>query len=121
MSDDHRLLVFDEPTLDGKDANIAAWQGYVGSFLEYVIYPHKIMERDGTVLVVGHTTGSHLTLCDEGESRSRVIWRAIVHDGRLVLWQILEDPPDQRNTLGVTAEPLYMRLTRGGPVHGPPP
>ena len=28
MDDDHQLQVLDEPSLDGKDANVEAWHGY---------------------------------------------------------------------------------------------
>jgi hypothetical protein len=39
MTEDHQLRAFDEPPLDGKEANIAAWRGYCDSFPEYVICP----------------------------------------------------------------------------------
>jgi hypothetical protein len=43
--------------------------------------------------VLGHTTGSHLHLPDEDESKLTIIWRAKVRDGRLTLLQIMEDTP----------------------------
>jgi hypothetical protein len=33
MTDDHALVVFDEPPLVGRAANVAAWRGYVERFL----------------------------------------------------------------------------------------
>src|ERR1700751_4901562 len=91
MADDHRLQVFDESPLEGRQANIDAWVGYTSSFPEYVIYPHRLLARDAEVVVLGHTTGSHLELPDEQESGLTLLWRAIVTDGRLNLWQLITD------------------------------
>jgi ketosteroid isomerase-like protein len=101
MADDHRLQVLDEAPLDGKDANVEAWRGYASSFPEYVIHPDRIVEHDDTVVVLGHTTGSHLGLSDEDERRLPVIWRARVRDGLLTLWQIVEDTPAARAELAL--------------------
>jgi ketosteroid isomerase-like protein len=57
MTEDHELLVLDEPPVTGRAANAAAWQGYATSFPDYVIYPHQITERNGRVAVLGDTTG----------------------------------------------------------------
>jgi ketosteroid isomerase-like protein len=101
MTQDHRLQVFDESPLDGKEANIEGWRGYTSSFPDYVIYPHQLVPRNGDVVVLGHTTGSHLDLPDEQESRLTLLWRAIVRDGRLQLWQLIEDTPDRRVEFGI--------------------
>jgi ketosteroid isomerase-like protein len=101
MTDDHRLVVLDEPPVAGKAANIDAWEGYAASFPDYVIYPHEVVERDGRVAVAGHTTGSHLGLPDEQEARLTVIWLADVHDGRLASWHIAADTPAARAELGL--------------------
>jgi hypothetical protein len=100
MSDDHRLQVFDESPLDGKEANLVGWGGYMSSFPDYVIYPHRIVARDAEVVVLGHTTGSHLDLPDEQESRLILLWRAIVREGRLHLWQLIADTPERRIEFG---------------------
>src|SRR5262245_49940971 len=101
MTDDHGLHVFDEPPLLGKRANIDAWEGYRSSFPEYVIYPSRIASRGTEVVVWGHTTGSHLGLPDEDERQLTLLWRAVVHDGRLELWQLIEDTPERRSEFGV--------------------
>src|SRR4051794_28983673 len=67
MTVHHPLDVFDEPPLHGRDANLDAWRGYATAFPEYVIYPERIVEHDGQVAVLGHTTGSHLGLPDVDE------------------------------------------------------
>ncbi len=88
----------------GKEANVDAWTRYVSSFPEYVIYPHKVVARNAEVVVLGHTTGSHLDLPDEQESKLTLLWRAIVQDGRLHLWQLIPDTPDRRTEFGIALE-----------------
>jgi hypothetical protein len=75
MSDDHRLQVFDETPVTGRDDNERAWSGYFEAFPTYLIHPHQIAEApDGEVAVLGHTTGSHLGLAPP--------WRESSHLGQ---------------------------------------
>jgi ketosteroid isomerase-like protein len=101
MSPDHRLQVLQEPPVAGREANREAWDGYATAFPDYVIYPDRIVHRGDDVLVLGSTTGSHLGLPDEQERQLKLIWRATVRDGLLVLWQIMADTPGQRSSLGL--------------------
>jgi ketosteroid isomerase-like protein len=101
MTDDHSLEVLDEPPVRGRDANIEAWRGYLGSFPAYVIYPRRIAARGGEVAVLGQTTGSHLGLPDEEEFKLTVIWVATAVDGRLSRWRVADDAPDLRRRLGL--------------------
>lgn len=103
MTDDHELVVFDEPPLRGREANAEAWRGYVEGFPAYVITPHETVERDGVVAVRGHTTGSHLALPEDEERQLTLIWVAEVVDGKLRSWRLLEDTPDRRRSLGISA------------------
>lgn len=102
MSSGHRLQVLQELPVIGREANRDAWNGYVTAFPDYVIYPDRLVDRGDDVLVLGSTTGSHLGLSDQEERQLKVIWRATVHDGLLMLWQIIEDTPGQRALLGLT-------------------
>jgi ketosteroid isomerase-like protein len=104
MTEDHQLLVLDESPVTGKEQNVAAWEGYATSFPDYVIYPHEIVERDGRVAVLGHTTGSHLGLPDDDEAKLLVVWVAQVRDGALSRWRILEDGPGVRREFGLSAD-----------------
>ncbi len=101
MTDDHVLQVMDEPPLVGRDANVEAWRGYATSFPDYVIAPHEISERAGTVAVLGHTTGSHLALPDDEEAKQLVVWIAEVDDGRLTSWRVVDDSPEVRSRYGL--------------------
>jgi hypothetical protein len=101
MTPDHQLQVLSEEPVIGLEANEEAWKGYTMGFPDYVIYPDRICDRGHDVVVCGATTGSHLGLPDDQERQLGVIWRAIVRDGRLTRWQILEDTPAQREILGL--------------------
>jgi ketosteroid isomerase-like protein len=103
MSDDHRLVVLDEPPLVGRDASRDAWKGYFSSFPEYVIYPRHISADGPRVAVVGTTTGSHLGLPDDEELQLGVIWVAEVTGGALSLWQVADDTPAARRRYGALA------------------
>jgi ketosteroid isomerase-like protein len=106
MTDDHALQIFDEPPLTGRRANIEAWRGYFASFPEYVIYPHCLAERRGRVAILGHTTGSHLGLPDDEESRSTLLWVAAVVDGVVRSWSLVHDTSATRQEYGLgTPEP----------------
>jgi len=58
-------------------------------------------ETDAAVAILGHTTGSHLGLPDEVESKLTVIWLAGVRDGLVASWSILRDLPETRTRLGL--------------------
>jgi SnoaL-like domain len=101
MTADHELRVFDEPPVAGREANVAAWRGYLDAFPAYVIHPRRIAEVGGRVAVLGHTTGSHLGLPDAEESRQTLIWLADVIDGALSNWVLVEDNSANRRRFGL--------------------
>ncbi|MGA7418736.1 MAG: nuclear transport factor 2 family protein [Acidimicrobiales bacterium] len=101
MTKDHQLKVFDEPPVDGREANIAAWHGYCSGFPDYVIYPRRIAQPGDRVAVLGHTTGSHLGMNDEEERNLTLIWLVEVVDGAVRSWRLVEDTPERRRQLGL--------------------
>src|SRR3954453_10411283 len=103
MSSDHRLEVFDEEPLTGKEANADAWRVYFDSFPNYVIYPHTVAERGGSVAILGHTTGSHLGLSDDEERKHTLIWIADIESGTVTRWKLIEDNPENRHAWGIDA------------------
>jgi hypothetical protein len=101
MTDDHQLVVLDEPPLVGRAANVAAWDGYFTGFPRYVIYPRHLTVRGATVAVLGTTTGSHLGLPDAEEQRLDVLWLADVTGGRLSRWEVVEPTPAALAAAGI--------------------
>jgi hypothetical protein len=97
ITDDHRLQVFTEEPVVGREANANAWGGYFEGFPNYVIYPRRIAEvTESMVAILGHTTGSHLGLPDDEESRQTLIWLAETASGRLRGWSLVDDTPENR-------------------------
>jgi hypothetical protein len=104
MTEDHELRVFDESPLTGREANVAAWRGYVDSFPTYCIFPRRVSERDGIVAILGHTTGSHLGLPDAEEQQLTLIWVAEIVDGGVRSWRLIADSSENRERFGLTGE-----------------
>jgi ketosteroid isomerase-like protein len=104
MSSDHRLEVFDEEPLVGREANTEAWRGYFDAFPAYVIYPDRVAEMARRVAVLGHTTGSHLGLPDEEEGRLTLIWLVDTAGGTVTRWKLVEDNPVNRSNHGLVSD-----------------
>ena len=51
MTEDHVLVVFDEPALSGRAANVDAWEGYMAAYPNYVIHPHALAVSDARVAI----------------------------------------------------------------------
>jgi ketosteroid isomerase-like protein len=101
MSDDHALQVFEEPPPCGRTRNVEAWRGYVTSFPDYVIYPHRVAADGDRVAILGHTTGSHVALSDQQEEKRTLIWVAET-DGRAVRsWRLTAHTEQNRHILGL--------------------
>ena len=106
MSPDHRLQVFDEAPVVGRDVNERAWAGYFESFPSYLIYPHRIADiPGGVVATLGHTTGSHLGLTDAEESRLTLIWVAETAQGTVASWTLVQDTPINRDRFRLEPQP----------------
>lgn len=101
MARDHRLEVFDEDAVVGREANAAAWRGYLDAFPRYVIYPRRIAGDGAVVAILGHTTGSHLGLPDAEERKRTLIWVAHVRNDGIERWRLIEDTPAHRRQLGL--------------------
>ena len=101
MDPHHALVVLAEEPLIGREANAEAWNGYFTSFPDYVIYPRHVVFDGTDVAVLGTTTGSHLGLPDDEESRLTVIWTAKVSEGLLTEWRIRDDSAGARIALGL--------------------
>jgi hypothetical protein len=104
LAEDHVLYVFDEPPLVGRAANAEAWRGYLVSFPEYAIYPHRVVAAGNRVAVLGHTTGSHLGLPDDQEAALTLIWVAEISEGLVRSWRLMEDCVDNRRALGLESD-----------------
>ena len=101
MSEDHELKVLTEPPVAGHAANVEAWRGYCGSWPGYVIYPRRMAQTGDTVAILGHTTGSHLELADDEESKLTLIWLCRANGGFVSTWELIEDSDENRRLWGL--------------------
>jgi hypothetical protein len=101
MTEQHALVVFDEPPLEGRAANMDAWDGYLTSYPDYVIHPHAFGVDGARVATVGTTTGSHLGLSDEEEMRQTLVWVADISGDKVARWTLLADTPEQRHAFAL--------------------
>ncbi|HYU21093.1 MAG TPA: hypothetical protein VEQ11_20580 [Chloroflexota bacterium] len=63
---------------------------------QVMIHPHRFAVEGNQVAVLGHTTGSHLSLPDEEESELTLIWIAGIEGDRVASWTLIEDTPQHR-------------------------
>jgi hypothetical protein len=101
MTEDHVLQVFGEAPVAGRDANVAAWNGYAEAYPDYCIQPRRLAEAEGRVAVLGHTTGSHLALPPEEERNVTLIWVAEVVGAAVRSWTLIEDTGENRRRYGL--------------------
>lgn len=80
----------------------AGWHEYLSTCPIYHIYIRQLFTKDNDVIVVGHTTGSHLNLPDEEEFHSEgVFWAATVKEGRLSAWELYNDTVENQLNEGM--------------------
>ena len=101
MGERYALKVFDEPGQPGREDGIDGWRRYASGFPEYLIHPHRFAVLGDLCAVVGHTTGSHLGLPDDEESKLTLIWLGTVQDGRVQRWELIADTPENRERCGL--------------------
>jgi len=87
MTPDHVFCVDGEPPLSGAEALREASKGYCAAYHTYTIYVDEIYDQHERVIVVGHTSGSHLPASIE-QKPSSVLWEARLRDGRIAAWII---------------------------------
>ncbi len=88
MTESHRFVDSASATVNGRNACVEAWRGFFESFPDYRnIFEHVEEVGDGVVVVRGRSACSFAPL--DGPA----VWRAVVVDARLDLWQVSEPTP----------------------------
>lgn len=90
MTDDHAFIDAHGNEVHGKEKMIAAWRGYFDWFPDYYIEVIEEFTDAETCALFGFAGGSFKGKVDAGW-RLPAAWRAIVRDGRVVLWQVFAD------------------------------
>jgi ketosteroid isomerase-like protein len=85
MTDTHRFIDSEGAAVDGKAACLDAWRGFFESFPDYRnVFDETHDVGDGVVVVHGHS------VCSFSALDGPATWRAVVHDGRVDVWQVSE-------------------------------
>lgn len=90
ISDDHTFIDAHGNELHGKDKMIAGWRGYFEWFPDYYIEVTEVFEDDDRLALFGFAGGSFKGKSSESW-RLPAAWKAMVNDGRVVLWQVFVD------------------------------
>lgn len=102
LSTDHTFVNLEGDEYTGVDVMAKGWSDYFRDNPDYKIYIRMLYKLGDTVILIGHTTGSHLNLPDVVEFHSEgVIWIAEVSKRQVTSWQILQDTQENFNRLGL--------------------
>lgn len=76
----------------GKDNVLRAWMKYFELFPDYYIDAEHILEKEGVVLITGHSGGTYKNLKDD-DCRWRLpsAWKVQLENEQIILWQVYTD------------------------------
>ena len=103
MTDDHVFIDLSGEEHHGRDAMVEGWRSYFTQFPEYMIHLAAAYILGDKVALVGRTTGSHIGQPRHEEFQGTVIWVAETRQGKLKRWQLVDDTPPNRTSLGLEA------------------
>jgi hypothetical protein len=116
MTPDHEFIDSAGSSITGREAMLEAWSAYFRLFPDYRIEVESVVERGGSVVIVGSSSG---TLSSSGrlelagpdgalppdeELQGPAIWSGHVRDGLISRWRVLDDTPAVRESLGLSAK-----------------
>lgn len=90
MSDDHLFIDAYGNEVCGKEKMTAGWRTYFEWFPDYYIEVSDVFENGEQFAMFGLAGGSFKGSSD-AEWRLPAAWKAIVRDGRVLLWQVFAD------------------------------
>lgn len=90
MSEEHTFIDAHGNEVRGKQKMTAGWRGYLDLFPDYYIEVTEVIGDVGTLALFGFAGGSFKGTQSESW-RLPAAWKAIVQDGRIVLWQVFVD------------------------------
>jgi ketosteroid isomerase-like protein len=90
MSHDHTFIDAHGNQVSGREKMAAGWHGYFEWFPDYSIEVTDVFEDDDKLALFGFAGASFKN--KEGEEwHLPAAWKAIVRDGRVILWQVFAD------------------------------
>ena len=94
MTDDHLFVDSQGNKMEGKEKMKKAWTEYFGLFPDYKIEIEEIYEKDSSICIIGHASGTYKNLHNENDSnhwRIPAAWKAIIKDNQVKHWQVYAD------------------------------
>jgi ketosteroid isomerase-like protein len=95
MSDDHVFVDTEGACVSGKEACLAAWQGFFESFPDYRNVFSSLTARESMVTIVGHS------VCSEPSLDGPALWTATVRENKITQWRVYADTPQTRDELAI--------------------
>jgi uncharacterized protein (TIGR02246 family) len=96
MTDDHTFVDPAGTVVAGRDAVVAAWEGFFGSFPDYRNIWSEVTSEDHEVTAVGRSVCSNEPALD-----GPAIWTAMARDGKISEWRVHDDTSETRRRLGL--------------------
>jgi ketosteroid isomerase-like protein len=102
MSSDHSAMDANGRVNQGRDVARKMIADYIRAYPDFQIHINEIYEKDGTVIIVGRTTGSCNGTRRDVEIKDRLLYVIKVKDGLATEFQYaMEDTPKKRAELAV--------------------
>jgi ketosteroid isomerase-like protein len=95
ITDDHVFTDSAGGSVSGRQAVLAAWNGFFASFPDY---------RNEFGRHTGHGDSiaiSDRSFCSDPRLDGPALWRAILVNGKLSVWEVHDDTPQNRMALGL--------------------
>jgi len=96
MAPDHVFVDSLGYRVQGASSMEAGWRGYFAMCPDYWIRGDHVMTADDTVLAAGEAGGT----IDGKPWRTPAAWKAVIHDRRVVEWQVFADNKPVYEILG---------------------
>jgi ketosteroid isomerase-like protein len=102
MAPDHTALDAEGEANKGRDVARSMIADYTQKFPEFQIHINDIFQKEGTVIIVGRTTGSCAGTSRDVEIKDRLLYVIKVENGLAIEFQYaMEDTEEKRAELGL--------------------
>jgi len=94
MADDHLFIDSQDNKMEGKEKMRNAWSEYFRLFPDYKIEIEEIFEKDSSICIIGHASGTYKNLHNTNNSnhwRIPAAWKAVIKDNQVKHWQVYAD------------------------------
>lgn len=95
MTEDHAFIDSEGASVPGRAACTDAWRGFFQAFPDYRNTFTELRTDGDRVTVVGYSS------CATPALDGPALWSAIVRDGKVAEWRVLQDTPESRAQLNL--------------------